>query len=89
MPSGVVLLYWLFYLGVHGLNLRSLIARQVLHRHPAYFVAFCLSMGLAFLEFTLEWLVPKKRGAYEKVDEPGECPYESADIFSVLAFSWM
>jgi ABC-type multidrug transport system fused ATPase/permease subunit len=41
------------------------------------------------LEFALEYLVPKKQSAYDALGDEDECPYEYADIFSVLTFSWM
>lgn len=57
--------------------------------HLAYFVTFTVSLGLALLEFVLEWLVPKKLSAYDTLGSEDECPYEHATVFSVLAFSWM
>lgn len=37
----------------------------------------------------LEYFVPKKQSAYDALGDEDECPYEYADIFSVLTFSWM
>lgn len=49
----------------------------------------CLSTGLGASALALEWLVSKNRSAYELIGQEGECPYEYANVFSVLAFSWM
>ena len=57
--------------------------------HLAYFVIFCVSVGLAALEFFLEWLVPKQLSAYDALGDDDECPFEYANVFSVLTFSWM
>lgn len=48
-----------------------------------------MSVGLALLEFILEYFVPKKQSAYDALGDEDECPYEYADIFAVLTFSWM
>jgi len=37
----------------------------------------------------LEWLVSKKLSDYDALGDEDECPYEYADIFSVLTFGWM
>jgi len=37
----------------------------------------------------LEWLVPKQVSDYDALGMEDECPYESANIFSVLTFSWL
>ncbi|KAF2841494.1 multidrug resistance-associated protein 1 [Patellaria atrata CBS 101060] len=87
--NGVVLIYWLFLLIAYAVKLRSLIAQGMVHIHKAFFVVFCVSVGLAALEFGLEWLVPKKLSAYDALGDDDECPYEYADVFSVLTFSWM
>lgn len=89
VPNGVVLLYWLCFLVIYAIKLRSLVSQQAYTSYLAYFVTFCVSTGLAATEFGLEWLVPKKLSEYEIVGKEGECPYEYANIFSVLAFSWM
>jgi len=89
VSNGVVLFYWLFLLIVYAVKLRSLISQQVHVEHLAYFATFCVGIGLAAIEFALEWLVPKKPHAYEALGEGDECPYEKADVFSVLSFSWM
>ncbi|KAL2813283.1 P-loop containing nucleoside triphosphate hydrolase protein [Aspergillus granulosus] len=88
-PNGVVLFYWLFFVIVYAVKLRSLVARQAYKDHLPYFVCFNVSLGLSILEFALEYLVPKKQSAYDALGDEDECPYEYADIFSVLTFSWM
>ncbi|PYH93177.1 P-loop containing nucleoside triphosphate hydrolase protein [Aspergillus ellipticus CBS 707.79] len=88
-PNGVVLFYWVFFLIAYGVKLRSLIARHAWEDRLPYFVCFNVSLGLALLEFVLEYLVPKKQSDYDALGDEDECPYEYADIFSVLTFSWM
>ncbi|GAB1197901.1 hypothetical protein APSETT444_007206 [Aspergillus pseudonomiae] len=88
-PNGVVLFYWLFFTIAYGIKLRSLVARKTYEDNLPYFVCFNISLGLALLEFGLEYLVPKKQSAYDALGDEDECPYEYADIFSVLSFSWM
>ena len=72
-----------------GVKLRSLIAQQAFKTSLPYFVTFCLSFGLATLEFALEYLVPKKLSAYDALGDEDECPVAYADAFSILTFSWM
>ena len=88
-PNGVVLFYWLFLLIAFAVKLRSLISQQAFHTRLPYFGAFCVSFGLAVLEFILEYMVPKKRSAYDALGDEDECPIEYADVFSILTFSWM
>ncbi|KKK26753.1 hypothetical protein ARAM_007040 [Aspergillus rambellii] len=88
-PNGVVLFYWLFFIVAYVVKLRSLVARKTYDDHPPYFICFNVSLGLAILEFALEYLIPKKQSAYNALGDDDECPYEYADIFSVLTFSWM
>ncbi|KAF2755816.1 multidrug resistance-associated protein 1 [Pseudovirgaria hyperparasitica] len=88
-PNGLVLFYWLFFLIAYAVKLRSLISQELHKDHAAYFAVFCVSLGLAVLEFVLEWLVPKRVSDYDALGDEDECPYEYADIFSVLTFSWM
>ncbi|KAL3463968.1 P-loop containing nucleoside triphosphate hydrolase protein [Aspergillus heterothallicus] len=88
-PNGVVLFYWLFFVIAYAVKLRSLVARQTYEDHLPYFICFNLSLGLSIVEFALEYLVPKKQSAYDALGDEDECPYEYADIFSVLTFSWM
>ncbi|KAK2768155.1 hypothetical protein FQN54_000007 [Arachnomyces sp. PD_36] len=88
-PNGVVLFYWLFFLVTYAVKLRSLVSQKAYQDRLAYFVTFNVSLGLAILEFVLEYLVPKKQSAYDALGDEDECPFEYADIFSVLTFSWM
>jgi ATP-binding cassette, subfamily C (CFTR/MRP), member 1 len=87
--NGVVLFYWLFLIIAFSIKLRSLIAQSVQKGHLAYFVTFTVGLSLAVVEFALEWLVPKRLSDYDALGDEFECPYEYADIFSVLTFSWM
>lgn len=88
-PNGVVLFYWVFYIITHGIKLRSLVIRDAHKDRLPYFISFNIGLGLAVLEFILEYVVPKKQSAYDALGDEDECPYEYADIFSVLTFSWM
>lgn len=88
-PNAVVLLYWLFLLISFAVKLRSLISQQAFRTRTAYFATFCVSFGLAVIEFILEYLVPKSQSAYSALGDEDECPVEYADIFSLLTFSWM
>lgn len=88
-PNGVVLFYWLFFLLAYTVKLRSLIAQDAFHTRLAYSVTFCVSFGLALVEFGLEYLIPKKQSAYDALGNEDECPIEYADVFSILTFSWI
>ena len=88
-PNGVVLFYWLLLLMAFGVKLRSLISQRAFLNRLPYFVTFCVSFGLATLEFALEYAVPKKQSAYDALGDEDECPIEYADVFSILTFSWM
>ena len=88
-PNAVVLFYWLFFLIVFAVKLRSLVSQRLHQVRLPYFITFCITLGLALLEFVLEWLVSKPPSAYDALDQPGECPVEYADVFSRLTFAWM
>lgn len=88
-PNGIVLFYWLFTLVSYGVKLRSLVSRDAHNNRLPYFITFNVSLGLALLEFILEWLVPKKQSAYDQLGREDESPQEYADVFSILTFSWM
>lgn len=88
-PNGVVLVYWLFLLIVLGIKLRSLLAQNLQQEHLAYFITFTVGLGLCGLEFVLEYFIPKKLSAYDALGDEFECPYDYADIFSVLTFNWI
>ena len=87
--NGVVLFYWLFLIIAYGVKLRSLVSRELHRSNLPYFVTFSVSLGLSIVEFGLEWLVPKRVSAYDALGDEDECPFEYADVFSVLTFSWM
>jgi hypothetical protein len=55
--NGVVLFYWLFLLLASVVKLRSLVSQEVHKEHVAYFAVFCVGVGLAAVEFGLEWLM--------------------------------
>ncbi|OAX83617.1 hypothetical protein ACJ72_02017 [Emergomyces africanus] len=88
-PNGVVLFYWLFLMIVYAVKLRSLVSQQGYRHHLPYFVSFAVGLGLVIIEFVLEYLIEKKQSAYDALGDEDECPYEYADIFAVLTFSWM
>ncbi|KAL6250098.1 ATP-binding cassette glutathione S-conjugate transporter ycf1 [Rhinocladiella similis] len=88
-PNGVVLFYWVFLILTYAVKLRSLVARDAEKDRLPYFVAFNVSLGLAIAEFVLEYFVPKKQSAYDALGAEDECPYEYADVFSILTFGWM
>ncbi|EFR00504.1 metal resistance protein YCF1 [Nannizzia gypsea CBS 118893] len=88
-PNGVVLFYWLFFLIAHGVKLQSLVSRQFYRDHLPYFITFVVGLGIALLEFILEYFVKKKQSVYHALGDEDECPFEYADIFSILTFSWM
>ncbi len=88
-PNAVVLFYWLFFLIAFAVKFRSLIAQGVHRTSLPYFITFCVTIGLALLQFLLEWLVPKARSPYQALEEQEECPVETANIFSRLTFAWM
>ncbi len=87
--NGVVLFYWLFLLIAFGVKLRSLISLEMHEKHLPYFIAYCVGVGLSIIEFGLEWLVPKRKSAYDALGDEDECPIEYATVFSILTFSWM
>lgn len=89
MPNGVVLFYWLFFTLAYAVKLRSLIARKEYRDRLPYFATFTSALALAVFEFALEYIIPKKKSPYEVLGAQDECPYEYADVFSVLTFSWM
>lgn len=88
-PNGVVLFYWVFFIIAHGIKLRSLVVREIFRYNLPYFIVVTISVALAIVEFLLEYLVPKKQSAYDTLGKEDECPYEYADVFSILTFSWM
>jgi ATP-binding cassette subfamily C (CFTR/MRP) protein 1 len=87
--NGVVLFYWLLLLVALSVKLRSLISQQVYAESPPYFTCYCVGYGLSWVEFCLEWLVPKKKSAYDALGDEDESPIEYATVFSILTFDWM
>ncbi|KIV77341.1 hypothetical protein PV11_09143 [Exophiala sideris] len=88
-PNGVVLFYWVFFILAHSVKLRSLVARDAYKDRLPYFVTYNVALALAILEFVLEYFIPKKLSVYDALGADDECPYEYADIFSVISFGWM
>lgn len=87
--NGVVLFYWLFFLIALTVKFRSLISQQIYRDHLPYFVSYCVGFGVSWIEFGLEWLVPKKKSAYDALGDEDESPLEYATVFSVLTFDWI
>lgn len=83
-PNGVVLFYWLLLIVAYGIKLRSLISQKIYLDSLPYFVTFCVTFGLSVVEFALEWLVPKRKSAYDALGDEDECPVEYATVFSIL-----
>lgn len=88
-PNGVVLFYWVFFIVAYAVKLRSLVSREFYKDRLPYFILFTTSLGLAIVEFILEYAVKKKQSAYDALGVEDECPIEYADVFSILTFSWM
>jgi ATP-binding cassette, subfamily C (CFTR/MRP), member 1 len=88
-PNGVALFYWVFFIIAHAVKLRSLISREAHKNRLPFFVSFTVTLGLAILEFVLEYFVPKQQSVYDALGAEDECPMEYADVFSILTFSWM
>lgn len=88
-PNGVALFYWVFFIVAYTVKLRSLVARKAYRDRLPFFITFNVGLGLAVLEFILEYFIPKKQSAYDALGDEDECPFEYADVFSVLTFSWM
>lgn len=89
--NGTVLFYWLLLLIAYAVKLRSLISQQLYDNSVAYFITYCIGVGLAATEFLVEWLWPRRQGpsGYEAIEEDEECPVEYATVFSRLTFDWM
>jgi ATP-binding cassette, subfamily C (CFTR/MRP), member 1 len=88
-PNGVALFYWVFFIIAYAVKLRSLVSRGVHKNRLPFFITFTTSLGLAILEFILEYFVPKKQSVYDALGAEDECPMEYADVFSMLTFGWM
>lgn len=79
-PSAALLLYWLSFAVVRGLSLTS-IAPPLKH---LFKVEVLLAALPAFI-FVVEWLQPRR----ERRDDRFLNPYDQADVFSRLSFSWL
>ncbi|RMZ91424.1 hypothetical protein DV736_g1341, partial [Chaetothyriales sp. CBS 134916] len=88
-PNGVVLFYWLFFVVAYAVKLRSLVSRQTYKLRLPVFITLTLTLGLATVEFVLEYFVPKQQSVYDALGASDECPAEYADVFSILTFGWM
>lgn len=92
VPNGVLLFYWLFFIVIHGVELRSSVdLHDHKHRLPRLVVVACIEAAGIFV-FLLQLMVPRKKGPYALVGEDeveNECPSETANVFSRLTFEWM
>lgn len=79
-PSAALLIYWLSFAVVRGLSLTS-IAPPLKH---LFKVEVLLAAIPAFI-FVVEWLQPRR----ERRDDRFLNPYDQADVFSRLSFSWL
>ncbi|RIB11911.1 ATP-binding cassette transporter 1 [Gigaspora rosea] len=87
--SSVLLLYWLFYIVIETIKLRSWLKKDYIDTFPLRYYTFLFSILLALFVFVLE-LLPKPKAEYELIeDDPKTSPEEGANIFSRLTFYWM
>lgn len=90
IPSGTLLFYWLFFVIIHGIQLRQSVSLQEYKFRLPWLILLAVVEGLGIAVFALEWLVPKKWTLYGAIDDsPHSCPIENSDIFSRLTFGWM
>lgn len=92
VPNGVLLFYWLFFVVVHGIELRSLVILRGEHHHLLRLIVLAIIEAAAIAVFSLELLTSKKQSLYVAIDGEeveNECPMETANIFSRLTFGWM
>lgn len=90
IPSGVLLVYWLLSIIVNGLKVRSLTVSETFKTSQADFIVHFFLLANAVLIFALEWLIPKAKSSYESLTTDSDrSPIETADIFSIITFSWM
>lgn len=83
VPSSVLLSYWALSIVVNALEVYTISTKHAVSSNRA--LLFCLLLGNSALIFSLEWLVPKPLSQYDA----NRGPLETADIFSLLTFSWM
>jgi ABC-type multidrug transport system fused ATPase/permease subunit len=85
-----VLFYWLLLIISFAVKQRSLISQQLYAKSLPYFVTYTVGVGLAVVEFLVEWLWPRSLdNGYDAIQEEEECPEDYATVFSKLTFSWM
>lgn len=91
VASGVLLMYWLMFIIIHGIQIRQAVSLQEQVHNRVRFVALCIVEAIAILIFAFEWLVPKKTSNYSAVgdDDEFEVPTDRATVFSILTFAWM
>ena len=90
VPSGVLLFYWLFFVIVHGIQLRQSVSLQDYNHRLPKLVTLVILETVGIVVFVLEWLVPKTQSSYSALnDDEYECPTEHATVFSILTFGWM
>lgn len=92
IPNGVLLFYWLFFIIVHGIELRSSVVLRDEHHHLLRLIVLTIIETVGIAVFCLELLASKKQSLYVAIDGEGvetECPMETANVFSRLTFGWM
>lgn len=87
--STVTLLYWLVLPTALVAKLHSLHHRQVYLTNPAYYGAVCITCSLAAAQFLLESSWRSSPRFQKGASLNNECPLDSSNLFSVLAFSWV
>lgn len=92
VPNGVLLFYWLFFIVIHGIELRSSVILHEEHHHISKLIVLATIEAAGITVFFLELLTSKKQSLYVAIDEEeveNECPMETANVFSRLTFGWM
>ncbi|CAE6428317.1 unnamed protein product [Rhizoctonia solani] len=86
--STILLAFWPFYFIHQIISLRTLILQGF--SHDIKFGMRCALMGTSLLSWSLECLCPE-RSKQDPAAEPEEkeSPYERANVYSRLTFSWM
>lgn len=94
IPSGSLLFYWLFEILVGSIKVFSLYSHGAFTNDSHHTILLLLPIFIlsnSVIVFFLEWLVPKARMPYARLDEyyPNRSPLEMSDIFSKITFAWM
>lgn len=90
IPNGVLLMYWLLSIIVNGAKVRSICVSKSFKSNETLFILYVFLLVNSGLIFFLEWLVPKAKSSYETLtSDTDRSPMETADIFSIITFSWM